>query len=99
MEILNDLMANIHGIYLITVVCAIYLVLKYIVLKPTKRTKILLSILMGIILGVITIYLDKDSKPMQVIMTFFVAMVGYNWIIKGIMQKLGDKYDNNKGLV
>lgn len=96
-EVINKLF-DVNTYYMFSTVLCIYAVLKYLIKKPSKAVAIGISLLVGTILfGVF--YKVTQSSIEQLIYTFFVSTVLYNWIIKGIMSRLGDTYSNNKGVI
>ena len=98
---LQDIIAKLTDVniyYLLSTVLCIYGILKYLTKTPKKVVKISISLAVGTILFSVFYMLNKTNIE-QLIYTFFVSMVLYNWIIKAIMAKLGDTYNNNKGVV
>ena len=98
---LQDIIAKLTDVniyYLLSTVLCIYGILKYLIKTPKKVVKISISLSVGIILFTVFYMLNKTNIE-QLIYTFFVAMVLYNWIIKAIMARLGDTYNNNKGVI
>ena len=96
-EIINKL-TDINVYYMFSTVLAIYGILKYLIKTPKKWVKITVSLLVGTILFTVFYMLDK-SNIQQLVYTFFVSTVLYNWIIKGIMTQIGDTYNNKKGII
>ena len=96
-EILTKL-TDVNYYYLFSQVLCVYGILKYLIKTPKKWVKISVSLVVGTILFVVFYMLDK-ANIQQLIYTFFVSTVLYNWIIKGIMNKIGDTYNNNKGII
>lgn len=84
--------------YLFSTTLLIYGILKYLIKKPNKLIKIGVSLVVGLGLGFLFYKLDSTNTQ-QLIYTFTVAMVLYNWIIKEVLRAFNDHYDNNKGLV
>jgi predicted neutral ceramidase superfamily lipid hydrolase len=81
--------------YLLSVILCTFIVLKYFVIKSTGKQRVLITTMIGIILGVIWLEFVKCELP-NLILSFFAAIGLYEYLIKWIMKKLKVEYDNLK---
>lgn len=68
-----------------------FVVLKYLIEKPTKRQKFITLFGSGIVLG-LTFWFSVDCRLPLMILAFFSSMGFYELIIKSVMRKMGINY-------
>ena len=98
MDILEQLTRFINYGYLLAVILLVWIILTYIILKPSRWTNIAIHIGCGVILGFVWYYIVKGITLEQLIVDFLLSIMVYNWAIKALLDKFNITYDNGKGL-
>jgi VIT1/CCC1 family predicted Fe2+/Mn2+ transporter len=85
--------------FVVAQVLLTYGILAYGIKNPTSVVKHLLSFLVGCLLGVIWYIIIKATLD-TLIISFLIAVIGYDKIINPILKQLNvENYNNNKGIV
>jgi len=101
MELNIEVLINaIDWIYSMAVVLSTYLILSYVFIRPSKVTKIIVTLLIGLILGAIW-YLVNNTPITNLIISFLITPFIYNWVIKLVLDKFNatSDYNNKKGII
>lgn len=80
-------------VYGLSVCMCTFVILKYLIPKPTRNQKFLVLLLSGVILGVIT-WFTTECKLHLIILAFFASTGFYELIIKLVMRKFNTSYQN-----
>lgn len=88
MEFLLDYPETMYGL---CVCLCTFVVLKYLIEKPTKKQKFITLFSSGIILGLVFWFSVECRLPFM-ILAFFSSMGFYELIIKSVMRKVGINY-------
>lgn len=92
-----DFITHVTTTYLVSVIVLTFIVLSYVIKKPTASIKILVHLISGLILGIVWYYVNKVSVQ-DIIVTFLLSVVLYAWVIKQLLSKFGSGYDNGIGI-
>ena len=84
--------------YVLAVVMATWIVLTYFICKTTEKQRILVSFIVGIILGAVWYLFIKPTPGIdKLILSLFAAMGFYKAILGQILNAMNFDYNNNKG--
>ena len=95
---MKDILQMINWYYCFSVVLVVFLWLTYVIKYPNRTWKIVFHIIWGAILGFVW-YKYQQTPIQDLILSFLVSVVGYVWIVKQVLEKIGSTYDNGKGLI
>jgi hypothetical protein len=100
-EIIKKALDCINGadwFYALSVIIATYFTLKYFFKTTPLWLKKVVTLIYGIVLGVIWTY-TAETKLHVLIALFLASLLTYDYVIKVILKWLDVKYDDGKGLV
>jgi predicted neutral ceramidase superfamily lipid hydrolase len=83
--------------YILSVTVFTYLILLLVINTNKRYVKVLTSIITGSIIGFI-FYHFKVATTDVLITSFLISIVGYEWIIKQILDKFNITTNNNIGI-
>lgn len=95
MEFHIESLVNLY--YILSVTVFTYLILLLVINTNKRYVKVFTSIITGSIIGFI-FYHFKVATIDVLITSFFISIVGYEWIIKQILDKFNITTNNNIGI-
>ena len=95
MEFHIESLVNLY--YILSVTVFTYLILLLVINTNKRYVKVLTSIITGSIIGFV-FYRFKLSTIDVLITSFLISIVGYEWIIKQILDKFNISTNNNIGI-
>lgn len=102
-QIIQTLTTNVLDLfiysYTASTLLATYFILNDFIKNPKDTTIRIVTISVGLILGLIWFYIVDEKEIDKLIYSFFFANALYSLIIKVILKAIKKKYNNNKGLV
>lgn len=82
--------------YILSVTCLTYLILLLVINTTRRYVKVVVSLFSGIMIGLVFYYFKLATMD-TIISSFFISIVGYEWIIKYVLDKFNIKPNNNLG--
>ena len=82
--------------YILSVTCLTYLILLLVINTTRKYVKVIVSLISGIMIGLVFYYF-KLANMDTIISSFFISIVGYEWIIKYVLNKFNITPNNSLG--
>lgn len=98
MDMYGLFLEDISWSYVGSVILLTYFLLSRVIINPYRWMKIVVSLVCGVVLGVIFYVFGQVSIPVLVY-SFLLQVLIYNWVIKGVMEKLKISYKNGKGVI
>lgn len=96
-NIYNFLISNLEIVYAVSVTMLTFIILKYIIPRPSSIQKLIVLISSGVILGSIFIIFFEVRWPIMILA--FLSSIGlYELIIKQIMRYFGVSYQNGENI-
>jgi len=98
-QIINNLLELFNYPYTGAVMFLTYFILAKVIKNPKGWMKTWMTVIVGLVLGLIWYYIIEDTDLERLIYSFTFACAVYSLIIKRILQKFKQEYNNNKGII
>ena len=92
-QFFNQILESILINYSVSIILLTFMILYYFIKKPTKKEKFLISLFVGIILGIVWFYFIEPDLP-KLIVTFLFSVGLYKWIKEPLFKILNINYDD-----